>query len=72
MTEKENKSSFPKTPLAIHLIAGGGAGFVEALACHPLDTIKVRMQLQAKQSTLVNHYDFIAGRQKEWNFFNWF
>ncbi|POW21647.1 hypothetical protein PSHT_02167, partial [Puccinia striiformis] len=33
------------TPLSIHLIAGGTAGFAEACACHPLDTIKVRMQL---------------------------
>ncbi|PLW22066.1 hypothetical protein PCASD_10783 [Puccinia coronata f. sp. avenae] len=33
------------TPLGIHLIAGGTAGFAEACACHPLDTIKVRMQL---------------------------
>ncbi|KNZ43722.1 hypothetical protein VP01_993g7 [Puccinia sorghi] len=40
------------TPLSIHLIAGGTAGFAEvslyqiqACVCHPLDTIKVRMQL---------------------------
>ncbi|MBW0482761.1 hypothetical protein O181_022476 [Austropuccinia psidii MF-1] len=33
------------TPLGIHLIAGGTAGFAEACVCHPLDTIKVRMQL---------------------------
>ncbi|OAV85731.1 hypothetical protein PTTG_30313, partial [Puccinia triticina 1-1 BBBD Race 1] len=33
------------TPLGIHLIAGGTAGFAEACTCHPLDTIKVRMQL---------------------------
>lgn len=37
-----NKTS---TPVAIHLIAGGTAGFAEACVCHPLDTIKVRMQL---------------------------
>jgi solute carrier family 25 citrate transporter 1 len=36
--------------LSTHLIAGGGAGFMEALACHPLDTIKVRMQLRGKKS----------------------
>lgn len=29
-----------------HLIAGGGAGFVESSICHPLDTIKTRMQLR--------------------------
>lgn len=28
-----------------HIAAGGGAGIMEALSCHPLDTIKVRMQL---------------------------
>ncbi|RFU74982.1 succinate fumarate mitochondrial transporter [Trichoderma arundinaceum] len=30
------------------LAAGGGAGMMEALACHPLDTIKVRMQLSRR------------------------
>jgi hypothetical protein len=30
-----------KTPIGVHLLAGGGAGMAEALACHPLDTIKV-------------------------------
>ncbi|KAI9469883.1 MAG: mitochondrial carrier domain-containing protein [Benjaminiella poitrasii] len=38
----ENKQ---KTPLLTHLIAGGAAGFMESCTCHPLDTIKVRMQL---------------------------
>ncbi|KAH9822233.1 mitochondrial carrier domain-containing protein [Melampsora americana] len=38
-------STKTSTPLAIHLIAGGTAGFAEACVCHPLDTIKVRMQL---------------------------
>ncbi|ORZ19242.1 mitochondrial carrier domain-containing protein [Lobosporangium transversale] len=33
-----------KSPLT-NLVAGGTAGFMEALICHPLDTIKVRMQL---------------------------
>lgn len=32
----------------IDLTAGGVAGCCEALSCHPLDTIKVRMQLQGK------------------------
>lgn len=36
-----------KKSLSVHLIAGGAAGFSEALICHPLDTIKVRMQLRA-------------------------
>lgn len=34
-----------RVPLSTHLIAGGAAGLAEALVCHPLDTIKVRMQL---------------------------
>ncbi|SGY95660.1 BQ5605_C036g11508 [Microbotryum silenes-dioicae] len=34
-----------KTSLGVHLLAGGGAGLSEALGCHWLDTIKVRMQL---------------------------
>eukprot|EP00986_Skeletonema_menzelii_P014177 scaffold9063_cov126-Skeletonema_menzelii.AAC.1 len=33
-----------------HLIAGGTAGFVESSICHPLDTIKTRMQLR-RQTT---------------------
>lgn len=35
----------PKVPLGTHLVAGGIAGMAEACVCHPLDTIKVRMQL---------------------------
>ncbi|MCJ1400951.1 Mitochondrial succinate-fumarate transporter [Xylographa trunciseda] len=33
---------------ATNLIAGGTAGMIEALVCHPLDTIKVRMQLSRR------------------------
>ncbi|KAI7825877.1 mitochondrial carrier domain-containing protein [Kickxella alabastrina] len=40
---KTNKK--PKVGLATHLLAGGAAGLAEAMCCHPLDTIKVRMQL---------------------------
>ncbi|BCR90402.1 putative succinate:fumarate antiporter (Acr1) [Aspergillus chevalieri] len=36
------------TSAAVNLIAGGGAGMMEALVCHPLDTIKVRMQLSRR------------------------
>ncbi|WFD21049.1 Mitochondrial succinate-fumarate transporter [Malassezia caprae] len=43
-----NKSAKPKVTPATHLIAGGIAGFAEAITCHPLDTIKVRMQLSRK------------------------
>ncbi|TPX52786.1 hypothetical protein SeMB42_g01179 [Synchytrium endobioticum] len=33
----------------IHLLAGGIAGCCEALTCHPLDTIKVRLQLRGER-----------------------
>eukprot|EP00834_Sanchytrium_tribonematis_P001118 NODE_24_length_41419_cov_0.818780.p19 type:complete len:272 gc:universal NODE_24_length_41419_cov_0.818780:40319-39504(-) len=42
--------------LSIHLIAGGCAGLSEALVCHPLDTIKVRMQLRSKQKKAMPFY----------------
>ncbi|KAG5357701.1 Succinate/fumarate mitochondrial transporter [Yarrowia sp. C11] len=38
-----------KKNLAVDLLAGGTAGLFEALVCHPLDTIKVRMQLTNRQ-----------------------
>ncbi|KAJ6263222.1 Mitoferrin [Drechslerella dactyloides] len=43
------KGDKPKATTAVHLIAGGGAGLCEALTCHPLDTIKVRMQLSRRR-----------------------
>lgn len=45
-----------KHPLQ-HLLAGGMAGFVESSCCHPLDTIKTRMQLrrQATFSAAASH-----------------
>ncbi|CAM9907838.1 unnamed protein product [Discosporangium mesarthrocarpum] len=45
MTSKASDKK--KNPL-IHLIAGGMAGVVESSCCHPLDTIKTRMQLRTK------------------------
>ncbi|ORE09148.1 mitochondrial carrier [Rhizopus microsporus var. microsporus] len=42
------------TPLLTHLVAGGAAGFMEACTCHPLDTIKVRMQLAKHASRGTN------------------
>ncbi|KAJ3019181.1 hypothetical protein HKX48_002315 [Thoreauomyces humboldtii] len=39
----------PKKNLGLHLFAGGIAGCCEALSCHPLDTIKVRMQLRGER-----------------------
>ena len=43
-----------------HLIAGGTAGFVESSVCHPLDTIKTRMQLRrqnTRKSTVVKRVE---------------
>ncbi|KAK2753245.1 Mitochondrial succinate-fumarate transporter [Arachnomyces sp. PD_36] len=46
----KNVSGKGKKPAsaATNLIAGGGAGMMEALVCHPLDTVKVRMQLSRR------------------------
>jgi len=49
---KHNSNSGKKKHPALQLIAGGTAGFVESSICHPLDTIKTRMQLRRQQSTL--------------------
>jgi len=46
-----------KKNLLTHFLAGGGAGLCEALCCHPLDTIKVRMQL-SKKVNYQNHQKF--------------
>jgi solute carrier family 25 citrate transporter 1 len=40
-----------KHPL-LHLVAGGAAGFVESSVCHPLDTIKTRMQLRRQEASV--------------------
>lgn len=50
MSAKSTSGPSGKKPAsaATNLIAGGGAGMMEALACHPLDTIKVRMQLSRR------------------------
>lgn len=55
MSSNKKKSS----STAVNLIAGGTAGLFEALCCHPLDTIKVRMQLHRK-SGLVKNPGFIT------------
>lgn len=51
---KKNKMSDnnkkPKKNLVIHLFSGAVAGCAEALTCHPLDTIKVRLQLRGERS----------------------
>lgn len=48
MATKVNQNGKKPTSAATNLIAGGGAGMMEALVCHPLDTIKVRMQLSRR------------------------
>ncbi|ORX37764.1 mitochondrial carrier domain-containing protein [Kockovaella imperatae] len=62
---KDGSSSKKAIPLSTHLIAGGIAGLAEALACHPLDTIKVRMQLSRsrKLAGLKPLGFFATGRQ---------
>nr|ACO57106.1 truncated mitochondrial succinate-fumerate antiporter [Aspergillus nidulans] len=49
MSAKGGDGRKPASP-AVNLIAGGGAGMMEALVCHPLDTIKVRMQLSRRST----------------------
>lgn len=49
---KQGSNSKQKRHPALQLIAGGTAGFVESTICHPLDTIKTRMQLRRQQSTI--------------------
>ncbi|KAH8782674.1 succinate:fumarate antiporter [Diaporthe sp. PMI_573] len=41
----ERRLVSPFNTVTTNLLAGGGAGIMEACSCHPLDTIKVRMQL---------------------------
>ncbi|EQB44937.1 hypothetical protein CGLO_16269 [Colletotrichum gloeosporioides Cg-14] len=48
MASKVKQDGKTPTSAATNLIAGGGAGMMEALVCHPLDTIKVRMQLSRR------------------------
>jgi len=48
MATKVGKDGKKPPSAATNLIAGGGAGMMEALVCHPLDTIKVRMQLSRR------------------------
>ena len=48
MSKEQTKKKSPWE----HLIAGGMAGFVESSICHPLDTIKTRMQLRRQSNTL--------------------
>ena len=54
MKQKQKK----KKPLGHTLLAGGVAGFVESSICHPLDTVKTRMQLRE------NHVESLGTRIK--------
>jgi len=46
-------SSPPKKKNTVaHLFSGGVAGCCEAIACHPLDTIKVRLQIRGERALL--------------------
>eukprot|EP00551_Chaetoceros_affinis_P002805 CAMPEP_0203657896 /NCGR_PEP_ID=MMETSP0088-20131115/46548_1 /ASSEMBLY_ACC=CAM_ASM_001087 /TAXON_ID=426623 /ORGANISM="Chaetoceros affinis, Strain CCMP159" /LENGTH=381 /DNA_ID=CAMNT_0050519407 /DNA_START=42 /DNA_END=1187 /DNA_ORIENTATION=+ len=47
-----NSSERKKKHPGLQLVAGGTAGLVESSTCHPLDTIKTRMQLRRQQSTI--------------------
>ena len=51
-------TSDEKKPLSHTLLAGGISGFVESSICHPLDTIKTRMQLRN------NHVESVGTRLK--------
>lgn len=48
MATATNKNQQSKGKGVVDLVAGGTAGLFEALCCHPLDTVKVRMQLYRK------------------------
>jgi solute carrier family 25 citrate transporter 1 len=48
---KSSNNKKKKHPM-LHLVAGGTAGLVESSICHPLDTIKTRMQLRRQQTTM--------------------
>jgi solute carrier family 25 citrate transporter 1 len=48
MGKEDNKKKHPM----LHLVAGGCAGFVESSVCHPLDTIKTRMQLRRQGASV--------------------
>ncbi|SCV03445.1 LAME_0H10484g1_1 [Lachancea meyersii CBS 8951] len=58
MSNRANKSQ--SSHPAINLVAGGTAGLFEALCCHPLDTIKVRMQIQSRTSSTGKAVGFLS------------
>jgi hypothetical protein len=50
--DKSQPAAPKKKHPMMHLVAGGMAGFVESSICHPLDTIKTRMQLRRQAQTV--------------------
>uniref|UniRef100_A0A6U4GJ12 Mitochondrial carrier protein n=1 Tax=Phaeomonas parva TaxID=124430 RepID=A0A6U4GJ12_9STRA len=46
MASADKQTTRKRKPFAQHLVCGGAAGLVESFCCHPLDTIKTRMQLR--------------------------
>lgn len=52
MPNPSSSNNKKKKHPGLHLVAGGAAGLVESSICHPLDTIKTRMQLRRQQSTI--------------------
>ena len=52
-----------KKNLGMHLVAGGVAGCCEALSCHPLDTIKVRLQLRGERQIRTKPISLMEGNQ---------
>jgi solute carrier family 25 citrate transporter 1 len=50
-----------KKNTVLHLVSGGVAGCCEALACHPLDTIKVRLQLRGERQVRTRPISTIIG-----------
>ena len=52
-----------KKNLGMHLVAGGVAGCCEALACHPLDTIKVRLQLRGERQIRTKPISLMEGNE---------
>ncbi|KAJ3352028.1 hypothetical protein HDU83_008422 [Entophlyctis luteolus] len=62
------KPAPPKKNLAIHLLAGGVAGCCEALTCHPLDTIKVRLQLRGERASKLGASAAASAQKAKANF----
>lgn len=52
--KKDNKT------FMANLVAGGGAGFMESCICHPLDTVKTRMQLQRNRGAAMGPFGTAA------------